>query len=583
MKLIRRDPAKGYLDTLLWVPKSQVRVEGVKTALTFTTVDRDSVNTFALWKETKDHLLLPREFWGPEMWDFPVVDCRVHSFPFVDVTSRVKLDHLPDAHGVLQPTGKTVQHEALHALLGARGGILQLACGKGKTVIFLHFLAQVKVPTLIVIDNTQLLGQWKEEIAKHLDVPGGVGLIQGDVMDWKKAVVLTTYQTLALRADTLPEEIRRWFGLVGWDEGHHVGAPTFSKTADLFYGRRILLTATPNRDDGQHVIYNFHIGKVLYKDLRQELKPNIFFYWTGLGLDKENPLVTLATEDKNRELHIGKLAGFLGQWRERLDKILNLVKDARKEGRKVLVLSQSIDELGNLFALWNNQALYTDVAQPTPEEVGCPGIIPHELTEKQYKKLVKDVNVFSEALKVATNQTKRQNLNDKLFGIRLALDQYECWKKIEALHDKRKKDYVKELVAQPSNAGLMIYQVKPEIRSKLIKTKDVVFAVSKYGREGLDSPDLDTIIACEPMSSRNALQQFLGRVQRKKHGKKQPVVVFLEDDIGPMIGMCNKLRRHLREWPADESGPYDYECIGHPTSFRKKGQTWHQNSTVFGQ
>ena len=581
MKLIRRDPASGYLDTWLWAPKSQVNVEGVKNALTFTTVERDDVNVFTLYKETKDHLLLPREFWTADQWDFPVVDCRVHSFPFVDIQSRVMLDHLPDKAGVLQPTGKTVQHEALHALMGARGGILQLACGKGKTVIFLHLLAQLKVPTLIVIDNTQLLAQWKKEIDKHLDVPGGVGLIQGEVFDWQKAVVLTTYHTLSNQADMMSEEVRRWFGLVGWDEGHHVAAPTFAKTADLFYGRRILLTATPERDDGQHVIYNFHIGKVLYKDLRQELKPNIYFYWTGLSLDKDNPLVALATEDKNKDLHLGKLASYLGRWQQRLDIIKKLIDDALAKGRKVLVLSNAIDELGNLFALWQGMPLYTDVARPTAQELGF-SLSPVELTEKQFKKLLKDKHVFQEALKSAQNQTKRQNLIDRLYGINHALEQFECWKKIDSVHERRLKDYVKELVAKPSNAGLMIHQVPTSIRETLLKTKDVVFAVSKYGREGLDSPDLDTIICCEPMSSRNSLQQFMGRVQRKKEGKNKPVCVFLEDDIGPMIGMCNKLRKHMREWPLDESGPYEYENVGHPTSMRRSGKQWVQSSLAFG-
>lgn len=582
MKLIRRDPEKGYMDTRLWVPKSRINVEGVKNALTFTTQERDSIKVFTLFKETRDHLLVPREFWSEDQWDFPVVDCRIHTFPFVDVQSRIKLDHLPDGNGVLRPTGKTVQTEALHALLGARGGVLQLACGKGKTVIFLEFVSRVKVPTLIVIDNTQLLEQWKKEIDRHLTVPGGVGLIQGKVFDWKKAVVLTTYQTLSERADTFPEEARRWFGLVGWDEGHHVGAPTFSKTADLFHGRRILLTATPDREDGQHVIYRFHIGQVLYKDLRQDLKPKIYFYWTGFSLDQENPLVRAATEDKNRDLHIGKLAGYLGQWKERLELILKLARDAKAEGRKVLVLSNSIDELGNLFAMWQGKALFTDVSVPTPAEVGETAL-PNLLEEKHLKKLFRDLAAFREAHGKTKDVSKRTQLSDRIKGIEIALQQHECGKKVQALLEKRQKEYVKELVAAPSDAGLMIHQVKTEIRANLLKTKDVVFAVSKYGREGLDSPDLDTVIICEPMSSRNTLQQVIGRIQRKKQGKKTPVAVFLEDDIGPMIGMCTTLRRHLRDWPHEESGPYEYECVGHPTSMRRKGQQWTRSEMTFGR
>lgn len=582
MHVVKRRPDVGYLDGNLWVPKSSVNVEGIKTALTFTTFDRQNIRSFELWRETAHHLLLPREFWNPEELDFPVIDCRPRRFEHVDIRSNIQLDHLP-VNGVLTPTGKTVQREALQSLLAARGGILQLACGKGKTIIFLEFVARVQVPTLIVIDNTQLLAQWQKEIEAHLQVPGGVGLIQGDVFDWKKAIVMTTYQTLALRADTFPEQARRWFGLVGWDEGHHLAAPTFCKGADLFLGRRILLTATPDRDDGMHVVYNHHVGPVLYKDLTQELRPRIYFKWTGLSLDKSNPISRALTEDKNGELHIGKLAGYLGQWKERLDLILSLVTEALNGGRKVLVLSNSIDELVNLKALWDKQALYTDLVPPTPKDVG-EVVMPVELSPAELAKTERSIWALRGQLAdPSLNGTKRQTLSTRLREVENLLASYECWKKIDTIHRKNQRAYVKKLVAAPSNAGLMIYQVSTTIRSRLLKEKDVVFAVSKYGREGLDSPDLDTIITCEPMSSRNALQQFMGRVLRKKAGKKSPVVVFLEDDIGPMIGMCQNLRRHLRDWPVEESGPYEYTNVDHPKSFSLKGKQWTQNVVVFGQ
>lgn len=583
MQTVKRRPDVGYLDTVLWIPKSKVNVEGVKTALTFTVVDRTSLSKFELWKETVHHLLLPREFWNPEELDFPVIDCRVKTFQHVTIRSRIKLDHLPDEHNVLQPTGKTVQLEALQALLASRGGVLQLACGKGKTVIFLEYIARVQVPTLIVIDNTQLLEQWKKEIALHLEVPGGVGLIQGKEFDWKKSIVLTTYQTLANLAETFPEDARRWFGLVGWDEGHHIAAPTFCRSADLFYGRRIALTATPDREDGMQVVYHHHVGKVLYKDLKQELRPRIYFRWTGLALDKTDPVSRGLTEDKNGELHVGKIAGYLGQWQARLTLILDLVTDALAEGRKVLVLSNSIDELVNLKALWDQQPLYTSIKFPLPSEIG-ETLIPIELQAVDVARITRHLWAYRGQISdPKLPMAKKNELERRIKESETTLAQHEVWKKLDTLQRKRQRDYVKSLVAMTSTAGLMIHEVPTKIRARLMKEKEVVFAVSKYGREGLDSPDLDTIIAAEPMSSRNALQQFMGRVLRKKAGKQSPVVVFLEDDIGPMIGMCQNLRRHLREWPVEESGPFEYENVGHPASFTKRGKQWTQNVKVFGR
>ena len=125
----------------------------------------------------------------------------------------------------------------------------------------------------------------------------------------------------------------------------------------------------------------------------------------------------------------------------------------------------------------------------------------------------------------------------------------------------------------------MIHRVHPDKRTKMLREKQVTFAISKYGREGLDESSLDTVIINEPISDRNALQQVMGRVLRSKKGKKEAVVVFLEDNIGPLIGMCQKLRRHLSSWPEDEGGPFDYENIGHMAVTNKRESTWKNNRT----
>jgi hypothetical protein len=55
----------------------------------------------------------------------------------------------------------------------------------------------------------------------------------------------------------------------------------------------------------------------------------------------------------------------------------------------------------------------------------------------------------------------------------------------------------------------------------------------------------------------------MGRPTRPKAGKK-PIVGFYVDNIGHCHGMAQKLQKHLREWPHEESGPFDYELIGYP-------------------
>lgn len=566
MQLLVRKPDLGYLDTLLWVPKKFINVEGTKRALTYEFFDRESVNILTLYRETEHHLLLPREFWRPEEYAFPVIDCRPKRYTQVDIRSKVRLDHRYE-NGQLVPNGEVVQQEAMNALLSSRGGVLQLACGKGKTVVALDFAARRRVPLLIILDTTELMRQWSEEIAEHLEVPDGVGLIQGEVFDWKKPIVIATYHTLANKAHLLSEEVRRWFGTIVWDEAHHIAAPKFSRTADLFYGLRLGLTATVDRDDGYHVIYNFHLGKVIYKNLMQELKPKLYFVWTGMGLDATNPLVQAAARDRNGELHIGKIASYLGSWPQRIDFVLNQVRQAVVNDRKVLVLSKSVDALVNLLAAWNNaqQPLITDIPFHTAQDVG-ETTPPAELDGRTLKKVWKQLNTCAANIAKAQAHGQTVALQGELIKkaqLEQLLEAHRVYKKCEASWNKERSAYLKGLLGQQSTAGLMIYKVKPDQRAKMLREKKVTFAVMKYGREGLNERSLDTIIVNEPLSSANSLQQLMGRVLRKKGGKQEPVVVFLEDDIGPFIGMCKKLRTHLSSWPADQNGPLAYENIGH--------------------
>lgn len=580
MQLIVRRPDTGYLDANLWVPKGACQVEGVKRALTFQFFDQQKVTLLTLWRETEHHIVVPREFWDPKDFAFPVVDLRPRQFAKVDIRSKVQLDHLFE-DGKLSPSGKTVQRDAMALLLKARGGVLQLACGLGKTVVALDYIARRGVPAIIILDTSELMRQWKEEIETHLEIPGGVGLIKGKTRDWKKGVVLATYTSLADWAPTMPEEVRRWFGTAVWDEAHHVAAPKFSRSADLFYGVRLGLTATPDRDDGYHVVYNFHIGPIIYKNLTQDLRPRIIFQYTGLSLDENDPKVQAAARDKNGELHIGKIAAHIGSWPQRIDFVLNHVRMALQHNRKVLFLSKSVDALVNLVAAWNGQSsLITDIPFPLAEEVG-ESVPPAELEKGRDKKLIGDMHACIKKIAqftAAGDAAKAQHEMQKKANIEYTLEAHRVYKKCETLFKKKRTAFLKTLLEQPSDAGLMIFKVKASERAKMLRERRVTFAVAKYGREGLNERSLDTVMVNEPLSSRNALQQLLGRILRMKAGKQGPMAVFFEDDIGPFIGMCKKLRKHLNEWPTDEGGPFDFEIAGRPQQ-RRASPSW-KNETV---
>lgn len=569
MKLMRRDPDRGYLDTGLWVPKALVNVQGVKNTLTFELFDQEEVRYLELFEETEHHLIVPRALW--DLTAFPNiqwVDLRPTHYRRTGIKSRVLLDHKP-RNGVLTPTGKTTQRDAIRALLGVRGGTLQLKCGAGKTPVALHLAALMQVPTLVAVDNTHLIHQWQEAIGQFLEVPGGVGLIQGSTKEWRHGIVIATYHTLANWADTMPEEIRRWFGLFIAEEGHHANAPTFSRAAPLFYGYRLSLTATPERSDGSHVICLYHVGPVVFKDIRQETPPAIYFRWTGLRLDDKDIRVLAAVNDKSGELHLGKLAGYLGGWRTRLAFILREFRNAVQEGRKVLVLSNSVNEVANLMALWEdeNAQLFTDIPYPLPKDIG-EALEPLELNPKKQARHEELIRSIQANLRGNQNlpQIKRQNYQAKIDSLKEELERYRVFRALENEYGRRQRTYIKDIVARSRQAGLFTYGVPAAERMRMLRGRKIIFAIMKYGKEGLDDAGLDTVYMCEPVSDKNTIQQIMGRPRDKQNGK----LVIFEDDIGPLIGQCNKLRKHFREWAVDEGGPFRYTLEGHPATFRRK-------------
>ena len=83
-------------------------------------------------------------------------------------------------------------------------------------------------------------------------------------------------------------------------------------------------------------------------------------------------------------------------------------------------------------------------------------------------------------------------------------------------------------------------------RAKIIEECKVTFATFQVAKEGLDAPSLDTVIFTTPFKAWGAFQQGKGRVERKKEGKKEPVVIVLEDyNIGPASGMCRSLKKSI--------------------------------------
>ena len=150
-------------------------------------------------------------------------------------------------------------HPAERPVERAPGGVLELPTGSGKTVIALHAIERLEVPTLVVVPTIDLLEQWTEELEREFDVP--VGRFGGGEQR-REAITVSTYDSAYLKADAIGDR----FGLVVFDEVHHLGGEGFREIARLLAApARLGLTATFERPDEAHEVVAELVGPVVHR------------------------------------------------------------------------------------------------------------------------------------------------------------------------------------------------------------------------------------------------------------------------------------------------------------------------------
>ncbi len=175
----------------------------------------------------------------------------------VDVDDRVL-----DTDAVSLSTGyelRDYQQDALDAWLEhTRRGVLELPTGSGKTVIAIAAMAAVSTPTLVVVPTIDLLEQWQRELETEFETP--IGRLGGGEQRVER-VTVSTYDSAYLRADDLGDK----FGLVVFDEVHHLGAEGYQEIARFIAAPdRLGLTATFERPDGAHEAIRELVGPRVY-------------------------------------------------------------------------------------------------------------------------------------------------------------------------------------------------------------------------------------------------------------------------------------------------------------------------------
>jgi len=157
------------------------------------------------------------------------------------------------------------QREALERWLARGFGTVVIPTGGGKTPVAIEAMRAIGAPTLVCVTTIELARQWIHVIRERLGVEAG--LLGGGESDIRP-VTVAIYNSAVSHLD----EIRDRFYLHIYDEGHHVAAETFKEVAlGAFSELRMVLSATPERYDGNHVLIYAAAGPPVFKITYREL------------------------------------------------------------------------------------------------------------------------------------------------------------------------------------------------------------------------------------------------------------------------------------------------------------------------
>jgi len=173
---------------------------------------------------------------------------EARNYPTLEVGSLVHREPRPFQKG------------ALDAWWKARGrGVVVLPTGAGKTHVAVMAIERCKRAALVVAPTLDLVAQWYELL--RVTFGDDVGVIGGG--DYRVApLTVTTYDSAYLHM----ERFGNRFGLVIFDECHHLPGETYSLAAELCLAPfRLGLTATPERADAREASMPRLVGETVYR------------------------------------------------------------------------------------------------------------------------------------------------------------------------------------------------------------------------------------------------------------------------------------------------------------------------------
>ena len=270
-----------------------------------------------------------------------------------------------DFKGELRPE----QDKALKVLIRYDNGILHAATAFGKTVVSSAIIAQKKINTLIILESSALIEQWKEALEKFLNINEGlptyetktgrvrkrkslIGTLQGAHDSMTGIIDIAMAGSLCKKGKY--HKMMNEYGLVLIDECHHSASETIANVlkevkAKYVYG----VTATPKRGDGLEKINYMLIGPIRYSyTAKVKAKEHVIQHLVYPRFTRTVPPRGVITD----KMHPNEAYEIIHNNDVRDEQIIEDVKNCVAAGRTPVVLSRYKDHSEKFYERLKNYA-----------------------------------------------------------------------------------------------------------------------------------------------------------------------------------------------------------------------------------
>jgi len=208
---------------------------------------------FPIYRESPNKYYLPRYFGLDNFGE--LTENKLPRGDDIDITFQ----------GEMREYQVNIVNKYIKFVKDSGGGLLDVDPGKGKTVMALYIISQLKKKALVIVHKSFLLNQWIERIQQFLP-NARVGKIQGQIIDIEnKDIVIGMLQSLSQK--DYPESLFDCFGISIYDETHHLGAEVFSRSMMKIQTNYTLgLSGTMQRKDGLTKVFKMFLGDIIHKE-----------------------------------------------------------------------------------------------------------------------------------------------------------------------------------------------------------------------------------------------------------------------------------------------------------------------------